>query len=123
MDWDYKHFTPDEFDSPDSPGSGVFMNPVFMKKLELARGIAGIPFVITSGFRTAHHNKTVNGKDNSSHLSGFAADLFITNDKRLLQTITALFIAGFTRIGLSTEDKFIHVDCDPNKLPAYWGYS
>ena len=47
-----KYFKLSEFDSPDLKGSGSNMNYTFLEKLDQARGLAGIPFKITSGFRT-----------------------------------------------------------------------
>ena len=46
------YFTLSEFDSPDLPNSGVNMDSQFLTKLETAREYAGIPFRITSGYRT-----------------------------------------------------------------------
>ena len=34
-----KYFTYEEFDSPDLPGSGHEMQPIFLEKLDLARGL------------------------------------------------------------------------------------
>ena len=51
------HFKYIEFDSPDLPGSGKeFMSCVFLALLDKARSEAGIPFKITSGFRTPEYN-------------------------------------------------------------------
>jgi hypothetical protein len=57
-----KHFKTSEFDSPDHPGSGINMKPEFLQRLDSARAIAGIPFKINSGFRTAAHNKSLKDK-------------------------------------------------------------
>lgn len=43
--------------------------------LDLARGIAGIPFVINSGYRSVEKNDEVGGVEGSSHIKGFAADI------------------------------------------------
>ena len=56
---DLKYFKLTEFDSPDEVGSGYKMDKEFLIKLDYARGIAGIPFKINSGFRTKSHNKFV----------------------------------------------------------------
>ena len=50
-----RYFTYDEFDSPDLPGSGEFMEQEFLDLLDDARDIAGVPFIINSGFRTEGH--------------------------------------------------------------------
>ena len=54
-----RYFTFDEFDSPDQPGSGEMMDLDFLAMLDEARDCAGIPFVITSGFRSVSHNKSL----------------------------------------------------------------
>ena len=47
-----KYFKFSEFDSPDKPESGKDMDGTFIQLLDKARGIANIPFRITSGYRT-----------------------------------------------------------------------
>jgi len=70
-----KHFKLAEFDSADAPGSGSKMQPKFLQMIDNARSIAGIPFAITSGYRTEAHNKKVGGVADSSHCQGWAADI------------------------------------------------
>ena len=43
------HFETQEFNSPDLENSGINMDAAFLQMLDDARGIAGIPFNITSG--------------------------------------------------------------------------
>ena len=52
------HFELNEFDSPDDQGSGKYMDESFLSMLDDARGIASIPFVINSGFRSKSHTQT-----------------------------------------------------------------
>ena len=108
-----RYFTLDEFDSPDLPGSGAFMNDDFLHALDEARHIAGVPFRINSGFRSPAHNARVGGSAASSHLSGWAADISATSSNRRWKIIEALIQVGFTRIGVA--DTFVHVDMDPDK--------
>jgi len=56
-----RFFQYSEFDSPDAPGSGHFMDPHFMELLDRIREQAGFPFIINSGYRTAAHNLAVGG--------------------------------------------------------------
>ena len=56
------YFKRQEFDSPDIKESGALMDADFLKKLNLARHKAAIPFKINSGYRTKAHNKKVGGK-------------------------------------------------------------
>ena len=46
---DLTYFKISEFDSPDEVGSGYRMDTDFLRRLDTARGIAGIPFKINSG--------------------------------------------------------------------------
>lgn len=123
----YQFFKLSEFDSRDEKGervagSGQHMQPVFMQKLDVARAMAGIPFVITSGFRTPAHNRRVGGAINSAHMRGFAADIAVQNDEQFTKIATACFLAGFRRFGVMKNA--LHVDCDPQlKSPALWDYN
>ena len=115
------HFELHEFDSPDEKGSGKHMHDPFLQMLDDARGIAGIPFKINSGFRSESHNSYVGGKVNSSHLFGYAADIHCTDSRSRYIIIDALTQAGFNRFGIGNT--FIHVDNDPDKNPRVsWVY-
>lgn len=110
-----KNFVSSEFASPDHKASGLMMNKEFIKKLQIARDLAGIEFVINSGFRTPEHNKKVGGKPNSAHLRGFACDIATQSPTAKFTVLKSLINAGFTRIGI--YDNFIHCDIDPS-LPS-----
>lgn len=93
----------------------------FTEKLDYARDIAGIPFIITSGYRCPAHNEAVGGVSSSSHLHGHAADIACTDSADRYQIITGLQAAGINRIGVA--DSFIHADDDPHKVPfMVWTY-
>lgn len=108
-----KYFNCSEFDSPDEVGSGENMDKLFLAKLDYARGLAGIPFHINSGYRTAEHNKAVGGVYNSSHTKGLAADIRCVDDASRSTILQALIAAGFDRFGIAKT--FIHVDNDTSK--------
>ena len=114
-----KYFTLDEFDCPSLPNSGKNMDSSFLAKLEQAREIAGIPFKITSGYRTKEHNEEVGGVPNSSHLIGVAADIAVSSGSERYIILNALIKAGFKRIGVAKT--FIHCDTDlkPNSVWTY----
>lgn len=121
-----QHFAPSEFDSPDAPGTGApEMNDELVRGLDEARAHAGIPFRVTSGYRTPEHNEEVGGVPNSAHVRGYAADISLEglSPAEVLVVVTSLYRAGFRRIGWSV-DSFVHVDNDPDKpSPAIWDYS
>jgi len=117
-----QYFTLSEFDSPDLPGSGSRMQPQFLDMLDDARDLAGIAFIVNSGFRTPEHNASIPGaSSNSSHLVGCAADIAVRNSSQRFIIVASLIAVGFTRIGIG--ETFIHVDNDQVKTPAVaWLY-
>lgn len=122
----HKYFDLNEFDSPDIPGSGMFMNPDFLNKLAKARDIANVPFTINSGYRTLAYNRGliargIPASPNSSHILGLAADISCRTDRMRSAIISALLLSGFRRIGIGKT--FIHVDLDENKTQdVIWVY-
>lgn len=122
----YKWFKLSEFDSPDKPGSGEMMDPTVVQMLDIARDIYGYPMIVTSGFRTIEHNRSLiergyAASPKSSHLLGLAVDIAVPNSQRRFLMLEALLDAGFHRIGVG--DNFIHVDLDNNKTPnCLWVY-
>ena len=123
-----KYFRYEEFDSPDLPNSGAAnMDNNFISMLDNARGIAGIPFKISSGFRTTEYNQSLSARGysaspNSSHLKGEAADIVCKSSKDRWIILTALQEAGFKRIGIASS--FIHVDSSDlwKASPVIWTY-
>lgn len=116
-----KYFNLSEFDSPDLKNSGRKMKQSTLNLLEKTRELAGIPFVITSGFRTAKHNKRVGGVNGSSHTRGYAVDIRCKNSKDRFKIIQSALKVGFNRVGVS--GMFIHLDNDPNKTKnVIWTY-
>jgi len=115
-----KFFSLSEFNCPSLPNSGINMDLQFLTKLESAREIAGIPFRITSGYRTKEHNDKVGGVQNSSHLVGKAADIAVCSGGERYIILNSLIKAGFRRIGVAKT--FIHCDTDDSKPNSVWTY-
>ena len=101
----YKWFAPKEI---------VGLKPELVEKLDAARELAGIPFVITSGFRTGNHNAEVGGTENSSHTLGLAVDLRARNSNEHFIITKALLDVGFTRISRKYPNH-IHADISIDK--------
>lgn len=121
--WDgIEHFTPEEFDSPDQPGSGrEKMKRPFVEVLDQARGECGFAFIITSGYRTPQHNMDVGGVDSSSHVRGWAADLAVRGSRQRFLLMNTCLELGISRFGIG--DRFVHVDMDPDKdSDVMWTY-
>jgi uncharacterized protein YcbK (DUF882 family) len=97
------------------------IDPQFVKKLDDARRLAKIPFIITSGYRCEKHNKEVGGSPNSSHLKGIAVDISCQTSTSRYLIVNALIRAGFNRIGIAKD--FIHCDIDKDKpQEVIWVY-
>jgi len=84
----------------------------FMDRLDRARGVAGVPFVVRSGLRCPTHNAKIGGKANSAHLRGLAADIATPDSRTRYHVLRAAFAVGFQRIGIGRD--FIHLDTDPS---------
>ncbi len=116
-----RYFKLSEFDSPDEKGSGALMQSTTLELLEKTRQKAGVPFVITSGYRSPAHNRKVGGVSSSSHLSGHAVDIRCARSSDRFKIIAAALAAGFNRIGVS--GRFLHLDNDPKKPKnVIWTY-
>jgi uncharacterized protein YcbK (DUF882 family) len=97
------------------------IDPLFVAGLEFARGVAQMPFHVTSGLRCVTHNRATGGKPDSAHLAGLAADIRCLTGKDRWVIVRALMAAGFTRIGVA--EGFVHVDADPRKPQrVIWRY-
>lgn len=116
-----EYFNIDEFDSPDEKGSGKNMQQSTLEMLDKARGIAGVPFIINSGYRTKEHNKRVGGVDSSSHTLGYAADIKVKDGRQRFLILRACMSAGFNRFGIANS--FLHVDNSPTHTEnVVWKY-
>lgn len=94
------------------------MQPTTLRKIDQARRLAGIPFIINSGYRSPEHNAKVGGVPNSSHIRGYAVDVRCTTSSDRLKIVKAAMDAGFHRIGIYKT--FVHMDDDPSKGAAMW---
>ena len=110
-----KYFKPSEFACYEK------LSPDLLARLDRAREIAGVPFVVTSDYRTPAQNVAAHGSVNSSHLRGLAVDIACHSALDRYSIIFGALAAGFTRIGIGRT--FVHLDVDsslPN--PRIWNY-
>jgi len=100
----FKYFKPEEI-------KGLDLGLV--KMLDQAREIAGIPFIITSGLRSAEHSLELGGYLNDAHTKGLAVDLRCRDSRQRFLILKGLFAVGFVRIG--DEIDHVHADIDISK--------
>jgi len=93
----------------------VEMADLRLSMLEEARRFSGIPYTLSSAYRCWVHNLKVGGKAKSSHRFGLAVDIEAKNSRQRMLILRGLIHAGFDRIGMSKDKKFIHVDVDFSK--------
>ena len=90
-----------------------------VKRLDSAREIAGIPFIITSGLRSPADSIKAGGFGTDAHTGGFAVDLRCRGSRERFLIIKGLIMSGFRRIG--DEIDHIHADIDPDKdIDVIW---
>ena len=101
--------------------------PELKVRLNTAREIAGVSFVLNSACRCVTQNEDVGGLPTSSHtpdpVTGYctAVDIKTSGSRNRFLIIDGLIKAGFTRIGVGKT--FTHGDVDKDKNPkVMWPY-
>ena len=118
---EYRYFTQKDFDNCNPPCKLEEMDEKFMKKLDIARQIAKIPFIATSGFRSQIWEQEQGRDGTSSHTKGLAIDLKAQDSINRYKLINSLLSVGLNRIGIGKN--FIHVDIDKDKPSnVIWHY-
>lgn len=107
------YFVPEEFQCrcqyPDCHKIGIQMKLVW--RLSAVRILLGMPVGINSGWRCDKHNSDIGGKPNSTHLSGWAADIKAPAGTHRFELLEAALEVGFNRIGV--YDWGLHLDMAP----------
>lgn len=100
-----KHFNRSEFDCR----CGCGLNTVDVRLVEILEQVRkhfGCPVIINSGCRCATHNRKIEGRANSKHLIGKAADIIVV--KRIPREVFD-YLKDYT-CGLGLYSTFVHVD-------------
>lgn len=87
----------------------VLVHPELVRKLEGLRSAVGAPVNVTSGYRCASYNQECGGVENSCHLFGMAADIWVSGVATRELAALAESV-GFDGIGIYPEQGFVHVD-------------
>lgn len=110
VSWDrqrWPNFSPQELACK---GTGkLLINEDALDRLQTLRSELGVPFLVTSAYRSPEHNKKVGGAKNSMHMKGIAFDIRMDNlDPDAF--IEAARRHGFNGIGTYPKSGFIHID-------------
>lgn len=96
--WDnFTHFSAGEFGE-----HADRMDAEFIALLDMARAMAGVPFVITSAWRDSTESK--------AHFLGKAVDLRAKDSGHRFKIVHACIMAGFCRVGVYYKTGHVHVD-------------
>ena len=116
-----KYFSEAEFRACAPSCSLQDMEQGFMDKLDRAREIAGIPFVLNSAYRSPKWEKAKGRTGTGAHTHRCAVDIRCRTYQNRFKIITALLEVGFCRIGVAKT--YIHVDNDATKAQnVIWDY-
>ena len=86
------------------------VDPTSLGMLTMARGLADIPFFITSTYRTPEHSVEVGGTMHDAHTETpcTAFDILCSGSRDRFLIVKACLAAGFVRIGFN--EHHVHVD-------------
>jgi hypothetical protein len=114
-----EHFSPETDPKIDFPN----MDEMALLMIDDARSKAGIPFSITSTYRTPEHSVEVGGSGKDAHTEHpcSAFDIAYSSKPERARIIFACHDSGFIRIGINEKNGHVHVDNSPNlPSPAFW---
>jgi uncharacterized protein YcbK (DUF882 family) len=112
-----KYFSPSEFTMDGQP---VFhkMNPAFLQLLDKCRELAGVPFVITSSYRSPSKNRRVGGSVGSMHLYGRAVDIECPDGATRWKIVKAAMSLG---LSVGVMRSALHLD-NREGIPTMFDY-
>ena len=114
-----KHFSP----ASDPAINWDLVDQTALEMLDAAREKAGVPFKITSTYRTPGHSLAVGGLNNDSHVEDkcSAFDVAYGDTLTLYKIVTAAIAAGFPRVGVNPFNMHVHLD-NSQALPSprFW---
>lgn len=116
-----KYFNEGEFKACSPSCSLQDMQQHTMDKLDAARELAGIPFVINSAYRSAAWDKSKGRTGTGAHTKGCAVDIRCNTSESRMKIVKACLAVGFTRVGIGKT--YVHVDDDATKPQnVIWHY-
>lgn len=126
--WPWPNFTPREM--ADRKTGELYLDIAFMNWLQDLRQLYGRPMIISSGYRTSTHQKTLpGGRSTGSHVDGMAADIGVYGEHawELQKMAYAMDVLG---VGVSQtgnyRSRYLHLDrwttAPEGTRPNCWSY-
>lgn len=106
-------FTEKEFERCSPSCSKSDMNVNFLSRLNYARFVADVPFVLNSAFRSSEYDKSKGRSGTGYHTQGRAVDIRCTSSRDRALIVWSCLNAGLS-CGISKT--FVHVDDRPNQI-------
>ena len=107
-----KYFSDEEFERCSPSCKKEQCNADSLYRLDRAREIAGVPFVLSSAYRSREHEISKGRSGNGAHTEGRAFDIRCSSSRERWLIVYAAMVSGFTRIGIANT--FVHLDDSPN---------
>lgn len=113
-----KYFTESEFNEFEK------MNPELLEKLDQLREAYGYPIKLTSTYRSPDHPIEAKKTKPGEHAYGAAVDIACVGGEATFKLVKAAIEVGFTRIGISRKNNFVHVGVGHDGAPpiTIWTY-
>lgn len=113
-----KYFTESEFNEFEK------MNPKLLEKLDQLREAYGYPIKLTSTYRSPDHPIEAKKSKPGEHAYGAAVDIACIGGEATFKLVKAAIEVGFTRIGISRKNNFVHVGIGHEGAPpiTIWTY-
>lgn len=98
-----KYFKESEFSEFDK------MDPALLAMLDNLREAYGYPIKLTSTYRSPEHPIEAKKSKPGEHAYGAAVDIACVGGEATFKLVKAAIDVGFTRIGISRKNNFVHV--------------
>ena len=113
-----KYFEESEFTEFDK------MDPKLLEMLDALRENYGYPIKLTSTYRSPEHPIEARKSKPGEHAYGAAVDIACIGGEATFKLVKAAIETGFTRIGISRKNNFVHVGIGYPDAPetTIWTY-
>ena len=113
-----KYFNESEFSEFDK------MDKALLVMLDNLREVYGYPIKLTSTYRSPEHPIEARKTKPGEHAHGTAVDIACIGGEATFKLVKAAIEVGFTRIGISRKNNFVHVGVGYEGAPpmTIWTY-